>query len=520
MFKKVFFTFAMLFYAFNIYAASNNDIKNLINHYYSAIQNENINWIKSNFKNINNRQLKIFKAVFKATDQKIIYVKVKRIQNYSTKAIVFTSVKSEVFSKLNNKHFTLTQNSVFLLEKDLKSRWKIARILSYEDFKILLQAHLIKALMPQNNSSLNNYSYNSADSGENFLPDNNSQHRNKTGVKYSYVGCFRDKGNPYGYKNRDINGFGFNSKSLTIQKCINECARRGYKYAGLQYSIACFCGNSFGRFSKANNCNMPCSGNKNQICGGSWANSVYKILNPKTEISYPEGVEVNIDRPGKDYKNFDLPYPDYNLCKTACEKEPSCRAWTYIKPYTIQGAKPRCWLKNGIPNPTHNNCCISGIKNKTKTQNKPSGIVENWFKHWKILNSIDFKINNSNEKFGWKYPVIKISDAMPPEGAKGSAIYLHPTSQTIPLHLIGHYHIDENDSFLKFRVAGNRNGDWLMIVKINNKTVLKRVVNGKRWHEYNINVKKYRGKNIKVDLFIKANGWYYEYAFIDEIILK
>jgi hypothetical protein len=37
------------------------------------------------------------------------------------------------------------------------------------------------------------------------------------------------------------------------------------------------CGNSFGRSGKANNCDMRCAGNPDEICGGDWANSVYEI---------------------------------------------------------------------------------------------------------------------------------------------------------------------------------------------------------------------------------------------------
>ena len=38
----------------------------------------------------------------------------------------------------------------------------------------------------------------------------------------------------------------------------------------------CFCGNfTYGVYGKVNTCNMPCMGNKNQICGNIWANSIY-----------------------------------------------------------------------------------------------------------------------------------------------------------------------------------------------------------------------------------------------------
>jgi hypothetical protein len=72
-------------------------------------------------------------------------------------------------------------------------------------------------------------------------------------------------------------------------------------------------------------------------------------------------LEVDIDRPGMDYQNFDLPAPDPAPCMAACEKDGRCRAFTYVKPGN-QGPNARCWLKTAIPEPRPNACCISGVK--------------------------------------------------------------------------------------------------------------------------------------------------------------
>ncbi len=42
-----------------------------------------------------------------------------------------------------------------------------------------------------------------------------------------------------------------------------------------QKSYACFCADTYGSQGLATNCNTPCTGNTNEICGGSYANSVY-----------------------------------------------------------------------------------------------------------------------------------------------------------------------------------------------------------------------------------------------------
>jgi hypothetical protein len=72
-------------------------------------------------------------------------------------------------------------------------------------------------------------------------------------------------------------------------------------------------------------------------------------------------LENDIDRPGLDYRAFDLPEPRPELCQAECARESTCRAFTYVKP-GYQGSQGRCWLKASVPEPTPNPCCISGVK--------------------------------------------------------------------------------------------------------------------------------------------------------------
>lgn len=73
------------------------------------------------------------------------------------------------------------------------------------------------------------------------------------------------------------------------------------------------------------------------------------------------GFEYAVDRPGSDYRNFDLTRPDPALCRTACESDqPKCRAFTYVHP-GVQGPKARCWLKSTVPTARKNANVVSGI---------------------------------------------------------------------------------------------------------------------------------------------------------------
>jgi len=98
-----------------------------------------------------------------------------------------------------------------------------------------------------------------------------------------YLGCFRDQGQWFvaSTQGRDLNGLIANNPGMTIEQCVSICRDQGFAYAGTQYRTYCFCGNAFGRSGAADNCNMACGGNPAQMCGGSWANSVYRASGSK-----------------------------------------------------------------------------------------------------------------------------------------------------------------------------------------------------------------------------------------------
>ncbi|WP_301015802.1 PAN domain-containing protein [Mesorhizobium sp.] len=83
--------------------------------------------------------------------------------------------------------------------------------------------------------------------------------------------------------------------------------------------------------------------------------------------------ETGVDRPGHDYDRFDLEptIAGFGPCKSACESDANCKAWTYVKA-GIQGPKAICWLKSAVPPPTPNGCCVSGAKAQTASAPQPA----------------------------------------------------------------------------------------------------------------------------------------------------
>lgn len=65
----------------------------------------------------------------------------------------------------------------------------------------------------------------------------------------------------------------------TPYNCLEHCSSLGYLYAGVEYSDECYCGTGIDVTSiqgaPDDECNMPCSGDSTQTCGGSWRMQVY-----------------------------------------------------------------------------------------------------------------------------------------------------------------------------------------------------------------------------------------------------
>ncbi len=77
------------------------------------------------------------------------------------------------------------------------------------------------------------------------------------------------------------------------------------------------------------------------------------------------GTEMGMDRLGSDMYGFDLAQAEPAACQASCGYNAQCVAWTYVKP-GVKGPAPRCYLKNAAPNPTPNDCCVSGLANRNR----------------------------------------------------------------------------------------------------------------------------------------------------------
>ncbi|KAJ9633336.1 hypothetical protein H2204_007053 [Knufia peltigerae] len=82
---------------------------------------------------------------------------------------------------------------------------------------------------------------------------------------YRYAGCFKEN-NP----GRQLQTNIYSGSLNTNEQCIQQCSAAGYIFAGTQYTQECWCGyNRPKQVVDDANCNFPCTGNVNEVCGGN-----------------------------------------------------------------------------------------------------------------------------------------------------------------------------------------------------------------------------------------------------------
>jgi PAN domain-containing protein len=86
--------------------------------------------------------------------------------------------------------------------------------------------------------------------------------------------------------------------------------------------------------------------------------------------------EFSIDRIGGDFRSLDVAAePMGETCKTVCDGESKCRAWTYVRPGYFD-AHAHCFLKDHVMPPHHRAWGISGVEARDVPQSGLPGAVE------------------------------------------------------------------------------------------------------------------------------------------------
>ncbi|RMZ83074.1 hypothetical protein DV738_g1286, partial [Chaetothyriales sp. CBS 135597] len=104
------------------------------------------------------------------------------------------------------------------------------------------------------------------------LPTANSTNPPET--NYTFLGCVTDPIDPRALSN----AYYHSSTDMTTESCAASCS--SYAFFGTEYSAECFCGNTLAagstNASSSAECNMPCTGDSTQTCGGPSRLSLYQ----------------------------------------------------------------------------------------------------------------------------------------------------------------------------------------------------------------------------------------------------
>nr|BDD89481.1 WSC domain-containing protein 2 [Oryzias latipes] len=89
-----------------------------------------------------------------------------------------------------------------------------------------------------------------------------------------YIGCYIDN-----TQKRALRGVSFfDYKKMTVFRCQDNCAERGYMYAGLEFGAECYCGHKIQASNVSDSeCSMQCKGEKSNVCGGANRLSIYRL---------------------------------------------------------------------------------------------------------------------------------------------------------------------------------------------------------------------------------------------------
>jgi hypothetical protein len=75
----------------------------------------------------------------------------------------------------------------------------------------------------------------------------------------------------------------------------------------------------------------------------------------------PARAQLGFDRPGGDYASAAVPSGDPAVCAARCERDKSCRSWSFAFP-SASGEQAMCWLKREVVPRAKANCCVSGVR--------------------------------------------------------------------------------------------------------------------------------------------------------------
>eukprot|EP01059_Diplonema_ambulator_P019741 TRINITY_DN33386_c0_g1_i1.p1 TRINITY_DN33386_c0_g1~~TRINITY_DN33386_c0_g1_i1.p1 ORF type:complete len:909 (+),score=189.00 TRINITY_DN33386_c0_g1_i1:75-2729(+) len=154
------------------------------------------------------------------------------------------------------------------------------------------------------------------------------------------IGCF--KANPRFFTR--VATF-YSSQHSTPSLCSNGCYQEGYEYAGTEGAYECYCTNSLAGSVKVitAECDLPCSGDSSQLCGGP-SEEFIRMFSMTSTVMQPAPSHVGcfeVDYSAMDMKAFASDATTVQECTSVCE-------WNGYK-YAGLRLGNECWCGTRLP---------------------------------------------------------------------------------------------------------------------------------------------------------------------------
>ncbi|PTB38007.1 uncharacterized protein TrAFT101_011886 [Trichoderma asperellum] len=180
-------------------------------------------------------------------------------------------------------------------------------------------------------------------------------------AQISYVGCYHDPNSP-----RDLAGPFLTVGNLNSpQYCANVCGAAGYQFAGVEFTIQCFCGHrieSTAIKADESQCSSPCPADSSKICGGGNMINIYSVTNPSANPPLtPSFPDCTRD-----------PLCSNDICDTTLSM--ADRAAAIVKPMTLDekvsnvGSSASGSARLGLPAYQWQNEALHGVAGSTGVQ--------------------------------------------------------------------------------------------------------------------------------------------------------
>jgi hypothetical protein len=172
------------------------------------------------------------------------------------------------------------------------------------------------------------------------LPTLSSPPTQAPSASYRFLGCYADDAE----RVFDVIAGDFHDDN-TAAFCAEQCRDRddgGYPFFSTQYGSQCNCGHQYDGLGASSACTMPCAGDESEVCGGSWANSVYEFLvhpgdgdnsdNNDNGDGFPPTPAPSLSPPPTNVLDRSYDASDWLARGTFNEKKlATCPSWSYLR---------------------------------------------------------------------------------------------------------------------------------------------------------------------------------------------